>query len=239
MERNGRHGTGAVRRLLAALLVVVMLGASARPAAAMIPVIDAPQLAGTVQVIVQFRETIQTMKQIYETAEMMSNTIGRLANGDFGAAIDLIYQYNDLVQTAPRVPASLESALNSPSSIEQWVQQNLYLRQGEDADTDSLSRIKSMRALIRQYAVTSAFAVSVWARSRASGDGEKLQQLAQLVGAATSVRHDVSANSAILIQMAIQLSTLVAISAVDLEMRAASQLAGDGNNRAGGSVLAQ
>lgn len=108
-------------------------------------------------------------------------------------------------------------------SAQNWVNSELTVASGANATAVSLTR--KARGMLAGEAAANAYAMALSARQQIASVAARAQQLAQQAGAASNLRGDMAANTAVMLAMHDEMAQVQALLAAVLEVESSARLA--------------
>jgi type IV secretion system protein VirB5 len=198
------------------LATALLLG---RPALAQgIPVIDSSAISAAQQSLASLQQQVQQLQALTQTAQSLAQsigTLGKLANPSLVSP-----DRAGLSQFASQFNANLTGGsvdLSNFANAQRWVTQTLT-SSVEDSASSRLA-VRQARGRISGEIAADGYALALTARQQAADMASRAQSLADQVGAASNLREDVAANSAIMLAIHEEMSEIQALLAANLALQ--------------------
>ena len=197
-----------------------------------IPVIDLSAIQQAQQNLQVLQQQVQQLQSLAATAQGLTKSIGQ-----FGAPAQILRQ--DLSQSGiAQFNASLIGSLsaskgvmpgNSPADFSsfdgarQWVNNTISLPASATATTRTLNR--QTRSQVAGETAADGYALALSARQQVAAQVSRAQMLANQVGAATNLREDLAANTAVMLAIHDEMAEIQVLFAALLASQSAARLA--------------
>lgn len=136
--------------------------------------------------------------------------------------------FKSVLAEADKLKGSADSLVAKPdfssfTATQSWVSKELTVAQ--DANLTTINLVRKARGMLAGEAAANAYAIALNTRQQVAAMTDRAQKLSQQAGAATDLRGDMAANTAVMLAMHDEMAQIQALLASILEVQSASRLA--------------